>query len=140
MPGGSILTARATRKEERMDLVLNGRGVRITDQIREVAEHKLGRLERMEPRVTRLQIEVISEKNPRLGGAHRVEASFDTPRKSFRATADAKDVGSALDVVAERLERQIRDHHKKKRTKLIAGATRVKSANNANHEQAPSEE
>src|SRR4030042_2537997 len=92
VPGGSILTAGATRKEERMDLVLNGRGVRITDQIREVAEHKLGRPRRMEPRVTRLQIEVISEKNPRLGGAHRVEASFDTPRKSFRATADAKGV------------------------------------------------
>jgi len=41
-------------------------------------------------------------------------------------------------VIAEKLERQIRDHHEKKRSKLIAGATRVKSANN--HEQAPSEE
>ena len=121
-----------------MDLVLNGRGIRITDRVREVAEHKLGRLERMEPKVTRLQIEIISEKNPRLGGAHRVEASFDTPRRSFRATAAASDVDSALDVIAEKLERQIRDHHKKKRTKLIAGATRVKSANN--HEQAPPEE
>jgi ribosomal subunit interface protein len=121
-----------------MDLVLNGRGARITDRIREAAERKLGRLERMEPNVTRLQIEVISEKNPRLGGAHRVEASFDTPRRSFRATAGAKDVESALDQVAEKLERQIRDHHEKKRSKLIAGATRVKSANN--HEQTPVEE
>lgn len=121
-----------------MDLVLNGRGARITDRVREAAAHKLGRLERMEPRVTRLQIEIISEKNPRLGGAHRVEASFDTPRRSFRAAANATDVDSALDQVAEKLERQIRDHHKKRRTKLIAGATRVKSANN--HEQVPSEE
>ena len=121
-----------------MDLVLNGRGARITDRIREAAQHKLGRLERMEPKVTRLQIEVISEKNPRLGGVHRVEASFDTPRRSFRATADAKDVESALDQVAEKPERQIRDHHEKKRSRLIAGATRVKSANN--HERTPAEE
>jgi ribosomal subunit interface protein len=118
-----------------MDLVLNGRGARITDRVREAAAHKLGRLERMEPRVTRLQVEIISEKNPRLGGTHRVEASFDTPRRSFRATADAKDVDTALDQIAEKLERQIRDHHEKKRSRLIAGATRVKSANN--HEQTP---
>lgn len=118
-----------------MDLVLNGRGVRITDRVREVATHKLSRLERMEPRVTRLQVEIISEKNPRLGGAHRVEAAFATPRHTFRAVADAPDVEAALDVVVEKLERQIRDHREKRRTKLIAGASRVKSANK--HEQAP---
>ena len=113
-----------------MDLVLKGRGARITDRLRDAAERKLGRIERMEPRVTRLELEIISEKNPRQGGAHRVEAAVDTPRKTYRATADAQDVESALDVVAEKLERQIRDHHDKRRTKLIAGASRVKSANN----------
>ena len=111
-----------------MDLVLKGRGTRITEHIREVALHKLSRLQRMEPKLTRLELEVISEKNPRQGGAHRVEAAADTPRKTFRAHADAHDVESALDVVAERLERQIRDHHEKRRTRLIAGASRVKSA------------
>ncbi|GIU99180.1 MAG: ribosomal subunit interface protein [Actinomycetota bacterium] len=117
-----------------MDLVLNGRGARITDRIREVARQKLSRLERMEPRVTRLQVEIISERNPRLGGAHRVEAAFDTPRRTFRAHADAPDVEAAFDVLVEKLERQIRDHREKRRAKLIAGATRVKSAGN---ERAP---
>jgi len=113
-----------------MDLVLKGRGTRITDRVREAVEHKLARLERLEPKVTRLEVEVISEKNPSLGGLQRVEAAIDIPRRTFRATADAQDVESALDVVVEKLERQIRDHNGKKRTKLIAGATRVKSANN----------
>ena len=111
-----------------MDLDVIGRGTRITDHLRQVAEHKLGRLERMEPKLTRLQIEVISEKNPRQGGIRRVEAVADTPRKTFRAHADAYEVESALDVIAEKLERQIRDHHKKRRARLIAGASRVKSA------------
>lgn len=119
-----------------MDLVLKGRGTKITERVRETAEQKLARLERMEPKVTRLQVEIISEKNPRQGGAHRVEAAFDTPRKTYRASADAKDVGSALDAIVEKLERQIRDSHKKKRTKLITGASRVKSAN----KQSPSAE
>jgi len=124
-----------TEEGASMDLVLKGRGARITDRVREVTEHKLARLERMEPKVTRLEVEIISEKNPRRGGAHRVEVSLGTPRKTYRAAADAKDVESALDVVAEKLERQIRDQHKKKRTKLIAGASRVKSANTARKQE-----
>jgi ribosomal subunit interface protein len=111
-----------------MDLYLHGRGTRITDQLRATAQHKLGRLERMEPNLTRLDIEVISEKNPRQGGIRRVEAVADTPRKTFRARADAPEVESALDAIAEKLERQIRDHHTKRRAKLISGASRVKSA------------
>jgi ribosomal subunit interface protein len=111
-----------------MDLYLHGRGTRITDQLRATAQRKLGRLERMEPNLTRLDIEVISEKNPRQGGIRRVEAVADTPRKTFRARADAPEVESALDAIAEKLERQIRDHHTKRRAKLISGASRVKSA------------
>ncbi|MGZ5292224.1 MAG: ribosome hibernation-promoting factor, HPF/YfiA family [Actinomycetota bacterium] len=111
-----------------MDLHLNGRGTRITERIRQVAEHKLARLERLNPRLTRLEIEVISEKNPRQGGIRRIEAVAETPRKTFRASADAYEVEAALDQIAEKLERQIRDHGRKKRSRLLAGASRVKSA------------
>jgi ribosomal subunit interface protein len=111
-----------------MDLHLIGRGAPLTDRIRRVADRKLARLERMNPKLTRLEIEVITEKNPRRGGLHRVEAVADAPRKTFRATAEAADVEGALDLVAEKLERQMRDHNTKKRARLLAGASRVKSA------------
>jgi ribosomal subunit interface protein len=110
-----------------MDLFVKGRGTRITDRMRSVAEHKLARLERMEPRVTRVEVEVITEKNPRLGGKKRVEAALATPRKTFRAHAEGSDVDSALDQLAEKLERQLRDHRTKRRTRLVTGASRVKS-------------
>ena len=55
-----------------MDLVVKGRGVRITDQIRKTAEQKLGKLARIDPRVTRLEVEVTKEPNPRIDGGHRV--------------------------------------------------------------------
>jgi ribosomal subunit interface protein len=110
-----------------MEFVLIGRGEGVA-RLRQVTEHKLGRLERIEPRITRLEVEVISEKNPRRGGIHRVEAVAAAPRKSYRAHAEAKDVESALDAVAERLERQIRDHHERRRARRNAGAGRVKSA------------
>ena len=96
-------------------------------RLRQVTEHKLGRLERIEPRITRLEVEVIAEKNPRRGGLRRVEAVAAAPRKSYRAHAEAKDVESALDVVVERLERQIRDHHERRLARRTASAGRVKS-------------
>jgi ribosomal subunit interface protein len=110
-----------------MDMLLSGRGVRITDRIREVVDRKFAHVSRMEPRLLRVQVEVISEKNPRRGGAHRVEAVAAAPRKTYRAHADAHLVETAIDAVVEKLERQIRDHHEKRRARLLAGASRVKS-------------
>ncbi len=98
-----------------MELLLKGRGVRLTEQLRRSAERKLSRLARMEPRAVRLEVEVIAERNPRLDGARRVEGALHLPRRTFRAEAEAKDVDGALDVLAERLERQVRDHHDRRR-------------------------
>jgi len=111
-----------------MDLHLNGRGMRITEHIREVADHKLSRLERMEPKLVRVEVEVIAEPNPRQGGLHRVEVVATRPRKTFRAHAEAQEVEAALDQVTARLERQIRDDHEKKRSRLLSGARIVRSA------------
>jgi len=111
-----------------MDLVLRGRGTRITDNVRSTAAHKLARLSRMDPRLTRLELEVITEPNPRQGGGKRIEASLQTPRKTFRATAEARDVEAALDQLVERLERQLRDHHGKRRNRMVRRPNRLESA------------
>ncbi|HXF71654.1 MAG TPA: ribosome-associated translation inhibitor RaiA [Actinomycetota bacterium] len=105
-----------------MELLLKGRGVPVTDQLRRAAERKLSRLARMEPRAVRLEVEVIAERNPRLDGARRVEGALHLPRRTFRAEAEAKDVDGALDVLAERLERQVRDHHDRRRRRAASPA------------------
>ena len=104
-----------------MDLTFTGRGIPITDGVRDTAEHKLRRLARMEPRATRIDLEFINEHHPKVDGLKRVEASLRTPRKDFFAHAEARDVPTALDDVAHKLERQLRDHHGKKRSRLHRG-------------------
>ncbi len=94
-----------------MDLTFTGRGLALTDEVREIAEHKLSHLARLEPRTTRVDLEFIAEHHPRIDGTTRVEAALFVPRKTFRAEAEAEDVPTALDRVAERLDRQIRDYH-----------------------------
>lgn len=104
-----------------MELTYTGRGLQITEEMREAAEHKLARLARMEPRTTRIDLEVINEHHPKLDGLKRVEAALQIPRKTFFAHSEASDVPSAIDDVAEKLERQLRDHHGKKRSRLHRG-------------------
>ena len=98
-----------------MDLTFTGRGLALSDAVRETAEHKIAAISRLEPRVTRIDLEFIAEHHPRLDGTTRVEAAVYVPRKTFRAEAEAADVPTALDRVVERLERQIRDHHGRRR-------------------------
>jgi ribosomal subunit interface protein len=111
-----------------MDLVLRGRGDRVTDQFRKAAAHKLAKLERLDPRVVSVEIEVIRERNPRLNGTKRLEATLDLPRATFRARGQGPDVEAALDQLVERLERQLRDHHGRRRSRLLGGANRLKSS------------
>jgi len=105
-----------------MDMRFTGRGLQVTDTIRGLAEQKLAPLARLEPRATVLDVEVINEHHPRMDGLKRVEASLRIPRKTFRAHAEADDVPTAIDRVRDKLERQLRDHHGRKRPVHAKGA------------------
>jgi ribosomal subunit interface protein len=102
-----------------MDVVLKGRGMRITDRMRETAEHKLAKLERLDPAVSRVEVEILEEHNPRLGANHhRVEVACVSRRRTYRAQAVGPDIETALAEVADRLERQISTHRGKLRHRL----------------------
>lgn len=122
-----------------MDLVVKGRGVRVTEQLRRTAAHKLSKLARMDPRAIRMELEVISERNPRQNGTKRLQASLDFPRHTLRARAQGPDVEVALDQLAERLERQIRDHHRRKRNRFLGAGNRLKSTRISPEGAAPAE-
>jgi ribosomal subunit interface protein len=111
-----------------MEFAFKGRSTRVTDQIRQEAEHKLARLARMEPRATLLEIEIAVERNPRLGGTHRVEGALTIPRRTFRAQGAGPDASTALDQLAERLERQVRDHHGRRRARPPGKGNGLESA------------
>lgn len=111
-----------------MDLTFTGRGFAVTDDVRDLAERKLAALARLEPRTTRIDLEFVVEHHPRPEGTTRVRAALHVPRKTFRAEAEAQDAPTALDRVAERLERQIRDHHGRRRKRPGAKGNALESA------------
>jgi ribosomal subunit interface protein len=110
-----------------MELVVKGRGERLAGATRDRIERKLSRLERFDGRLGRVELEVIRESRGRIGGGHRVEASARSGRRTYRASATGDDVEAAVDRLVGRLERQISEDHKKRRSKLLTWASRVKS-------------
>ena len=113
-----------------MDLVLKGRGVRVTDQIRRAAGHKLAKIERLDRRVERVEIEFIEERNPRVGAddSHRVEIACTTRRRTLRVEGSGPDANSALDQAIDRLQRQISSYRGKLRDRLIGRPNRLRSS------------
>lgn len=110
-----------------MDLVVKGKGGRVSPQTRDRVEQKVRRLVRHEPRVQRVEIQVVEEPSPRVAGGHRVEASARTPRRTFHASARGPNLDLAIEQVISRLDRQLGDHEGRRRAKMIDGANRVKS-------------
>ena len=122
-----------------MDLVLKSRGFKITDQVRRVAEHKLAKIERLEPRLAWVQVEFIEERNPRIDGNHRVEVAAAAGRRRFRAEGAGPDVESALDQVVERLGKQISSRRGKLRHRWTRKGNRVQSPRTSPEEAGTSE-
>lgn len=120
-----------------MELVVKGRRTRVSPQTRQRVERKVSRLTRLVPRAQRVEVELIQEATPRVDGGHRVEVECRTPRRTFRASASGPDVDAALDRVVERIERQATRQQAKRRSRLLDGANRVKSAMTAPSQAEP---
>ena len=106
-----------------MDLILKGRGLHVTDQIRRVVERGAARLEGpRRPAVGRLEVEIVEEATPRIGGGHRVHLTCRTARRTFRSEASGTTIDAALDAALDRLERQIETYRSKREDRVTRGA------------------
>jgi ribosomal subunit interface protein len=115
---------RAKEEAAMAELVLKSRGVQITDHVRKIAGERLAKLDGpRRPSVTRLEVEIVEEPTPRIGGGHRVHLTCVTPHKTFRSEAFGATIDAALDLAVERLDRQVDTY----RSKLESRTTRTGS-------------
>jgi ribosomal subunit interface protein len=102
-----------------VDLVLKGRGVQITDRVREMVEHGAAKLEGpRRPGITRLEVEITEEPSPRIAGGHHVELTCVTTRPTFRAEASGASIKAALETAIDRIDRQILTYRGKREAKV----------------------
>jgi ribosome hibernation promoting factor len=98
-----------------MRLQVKGKNVEVSDAIRTYAEDKLGRLERQLDDPTRVELELAVEKNPSIADNHVAEATIWTKGPVLRAKEASTDMRASIDLLADKLERQVTRYREKRR-------------------------
>ena len=107
-----------------MQLEITGHHIDVTDSMNAYVREKVGRVTRHFDRV--INIHVILEVQK---GRHRAEASLHVSGNHIFADAQADDMYSAIDLLADKLDRQIvkhkekvKDHNRQQAVNLAATA------------------
>lgn len=99
-----------------MEIVVHGRNVEVPDHYRQHVADKLGKAERYDNKIIRIEVELHHERNPRQAGrCQHVEITCRTRGPVVRSEACAEDFYKALDLAAERLERRLRQSADRRR-------------------------
>ena len=98
-----------------MNLQVKGRNLEISDQIRQYAEDKLGKLDRLVNDPTRIELELAVEKNPSISDNQVAEATVWTKGPVLRAREASGDMKASIDQLVDKLERQVKRYRDKRR-------------------------
>jgi len=92
-----------------MEVSVTGRHCELSDRYRSHVEEKLAKLEKLDHRIIRVQVEVECERNPRQGDRPvRLELTAFSKGPVIRAEASAADKMAALDLAMDKMASQMR--------------------------------
>jgi ribosomal subunit interface protein len=92
-----------------MDIIVKGRHTGVSDRFRDHVTTKLARIERLDNKLIRVDVEVSKERNPRIADQReRVELTIHSRGPAIRAEASADDRFVALDMALDKLEGRLR--------------------------------
>ena len=93
-----------------MQLNVSGHHVEVTDPLREYVENKFERLQRHFDQITNTQVTLIVEKL-----VQKAEATIHVSGADIFANAESEDMYAAIDLLADKLDRQLIKHKEKHR-------------------------
>jgi ribosomal subunit interface protein len=92
-----------------MEIIVRGRHITVPPRFRQHAAAKLAKLEKLDQKAVRIDVEVSKERNPRQSDRReRVELTIRSRGPAIRAEAAADDKYTALDLAFAKLESRLR--------------------------------
>lgn len=116
----SLALSERADEEARVRLQVKGKNVEVSDSLYRYAEEKLGKLERHLNDTTRLELELAVEKNPSISASQVAEATVWTKGPILRARESSEDMHASIDLLVEKLERQVKRYREKRQRRQIA--------------------
>ena len=100
-----------------MRTIVRGKNLEVPDRVRQYAERKFARLERLLDDRTDAIVELSNEAHRSATDAHIVDVQLVIDGKTLRSTASGISYQAALDVVVDKVERQAIDFKEKPRVR-----------------------
>ena len=101
-----------------MDITFKGRHTTVPERFRRHASAKLAKLEKLDHKAIRVDVEVSKERNPRQSDrSERVELTIKSRGPAIRAEAAADDRYAALDLAFAKLEARLRRASERRKTR-----------------------
>ena len=97
-----------------MQLEVKGRNVSVTESIRTYAERKLAKLDKQLKEQTPVEVQLVEEKNPSIAANQIAEGTIWLKGHVLHAKAAAPDMKAAIDELAEKLARQVKEAREKR--------------------------
>jgi putative sigma-54 modulation protein len=90
-----------------MNVIVSGKNLEVSEGLKEYVEKKIGKLERKLPSLSEARVELTLEKTRNASQREVVQVTLRTNGTILRGEERASDFGTAVDIVAEKLEKQV---------------------------------
>jgi ribosome hibernation promoting factor len=98
-----------------MHIEIRARNTAVTDALRKRVEERFGKVAKQVSELARLEVELRVERNPAIASGKIVEANLHLKGITLRAQESSADISHSVDLVAEKLARQVKKHRDKRR-------------------------
>ncbi|MFH0702484.1 MAG: ribosome-associated translation inhibitor RaiA [bacterium] len=96
-----------------MRLAVNGRNIDITPALKEYVEEKIGRIIRHNDQIMNIEVTLSVVKNPSVQNNQFVEATCFLNNAKIHVTEQAESMYASIDLLADKLDRQVKKHKDK---------------------------
>ena len=111
-----------------MQIVIKGRGITVTDDMRERIVKRFSKVSKQVSEFAELEVELIHERNPSIAEPQIAEVTLHLKGVTLRACERSRDIAHAVHLCEEDLSRQVKRHREKRRARRRSRAARLRPA------------
>lgn len=100
-----------------MRIEIRARNTEVSDSLRAHVEDRFGNVSKQVSDLAQLDVELIEEKNPSIANGKVAEATLRLKGITLRARESSTDLRHSVDLVADKMTRQVKRHRDKRRAR-----------------------
>ena len=110
-----------------MRIEVKGRNLTVTDELRDQVVRRFARVDKQVSELAVLEVELTFERNPSNPDCHVAEANLYLKGVTLRSRDASRDMGHAVNLIADEMTRQVKRHRDKRRNRREARAPTMPS-------------